>query len=64
MLCFLAVVGLVGGEVIQMILRDLQNIIQSRLAALLLPGAVVAGAVCLAMTGAATCALAGDLLPQ
>lgn len=64
MLCFLAVVGLVGGEVIQMIIRDLQNIIQSRLAALLLPGAIVAGAVSLAMTGAATCALAGDLLPQ
>lgn len=64
MLCFLAVVGLVGGEVIQMILRDLQNIIQSRLAALLLPGALVAGAVSIAMTGAATCALAGDLLPQ
>ena len=64
MLCFLAVVGLVGGEVIQMILRDLQNIIQSRLAGLLLPGAVVAGVVSFAMTGAAPCALAGDLLPQ
>ncbi len=47
MLCFLAVVGLVGGEVTQMILRDLQIL-----------------ALLFALTGGATYALAGDLLPQ